>query len=234
MRAIAAWVAKQFDDGLTLVGGAIGVLLVLAGCGALFASMSGALVLATLLGAIFLCLLCLLFIAAHYTDPSIRMSEQEKTERWEQSPDFLKRSLLVFVVGMAIGMGVGGAIGQFTSWAAAPCRSCSPPKAYGVSGRPCRVSRDIRYLKWMIPWNTSGCGNNSSGYFIPLQSVACYWRCCPYGDTVPNRTEAMLDGLSAEISALAARCSGQRQCDHCLQWDGHMCSAMLRTYEIRV
>jgi hypothetical protein len=119
MRAIAAWVAKQFDDGLTLVGGAIGVLLVLAGCGALFASMSGALVLATLLGAIFLCLLCLLFIAAHYTDPSIRMSEQEKTERWEQSPDFLKRSLLVFVVGMAIGMGVGGAIGQFTSWAAA-------------------------------------------------------------------------------------------------------------------
>lgn len=116
MRSVALWMARQFDGRLTLAGALIALLLMGTGIGALIGLASGSTVALALLGVPFLLLLCLALLAAHYTDPTLRLSEHEKRERWEKVPKFLRRSLYVFGASALAGVMLDGRLGHLVSW----------------------------------------------------------------------------------------------------------------------
>lgn len=117
VRSVALWMARQFDHGVTLAGTLIALLLMGTAIGALIGLASGSMLLATLFGVPLLLLLGLFFLAAHHTDPTLRMSEQEKRDRWEKMPTFAKWSLYISAVGALVGVLLGGRMGHSISWA---------------------------------------------------------------------------------------------------------------------
>lgn len=116
MRGVALWMARQFDGGLTLAGALIALLLMGTGIGALIGLASGSTVALALFGVPFLLLLCLAFLAAHHTDPTVRLSEHERRERWEKLPKFVRRSLYIFGAGALAGALLEGRLGHLASW----------------------------------------------------------------------------------------------------------------------
>lgn len=116
MRGVTLWMARQFDHGVTLAGALITLLLMGTAIGTLISLASGSMFIAALLGVPLLLLLSLFFLAAHHTDPTLRMSEQEKRDRWESIPVFAKWSLYISVAGALVGVLLGGRIGHSISW----------------------------------------------------------------------------------------------------------------------
>lgn len=117
MKAVALWVARQFDGGLTLAGALIALVLMGTGVGALIGLASGSLAVLAVLGVPFLILLCVAFLAAHHTAPSVRMSQEEKRARWEQAPAFVRWALYIFGTGAIGGVLLDGRLGHFVAWA---------------------------------------------------------------------------------------------------------------------
>ena len=99
MEHIAAWFAKQFDNGLTPTGVVIALCLVFAGIASALAAADGNYWISIFLLCIFLSLLGALFVAAIKTDPEMKLSRQEKTERWKKLPFIFKASLLILCFG---------------------------------------------------------------------------------------------------------------------------------------
>ena len=108
--------ARQFDGGVTFAGAVIALLLMGTGVGALIGLASGSAVALALFGAPFLLLLCLAFLAAHHTDPNLRLSDRERQERWENLPRFLKGALSIFAAGALAGALLEGRWAHLASW----------------------------------------------------------------------------------------------------------------------
>jgi hypothetical protein len=109
--------ARQFDGGLTLAGAFIALLLMGTGIGALIGLASGSTIALALFGVPFLVLLCLAFLAAHHTDPTLRLSAHEKRERWERLPAFVRLALYIFGAGALAGVLLESRLGHIASWA---------------------------------------------------------------------------------------------------------------------
>jgi hypothetical protein len=99
MEHIGRWLAKQFDNGLTPTGVVIALCLVFVGIAGAVTAVNGNFWISIPLLCIFLSLLGALFVAAIKTDPELKMSRQEKTERWQKLPFFFKASLLILCFG---------------------------------------------------------------------------------------------------------------------------------------
>lgn len=119
---IGQWVAKQFDGGVTSVGALIALGLVGSCLGAVFSLASGFLISAAILGAVFVFLVSLLFVAARASDTTIHMSASERRAVWKRLPAFAKHSVLAFFVGNIAGSLLGLAdsprLGHLVSWVA--------------------------------------------------------------------------------------------------------------------
>jgi amino acid transporter len=99
MEHIGGWFAKQFDNGLTPTGAVIALCLVSAGIISAVAAANGNFWISIPLLCIFISVLGALFVAAIKTDPELKMSRQEKTERWKKLPFYFKASLLILCFG---------------------------------------------------------------------------------------------------------------------------------------
>lgn len=99
MEHIGGWFAKQFDNGITPAGVVIALCLVFTGIASAVAAADGNFWISIPLLCIFFSLLGALFVAAIKTDPELKMSRQEKTERWKKLPFFFKASLLILCIG---------------------------------------------------------------------------------------------------------------------------------------
>jgi MFS family permease len=99
MEHIGRWLAKQFDNGLTPTGFVLAICLVGAGIGAAVAAVNSNFWVSILLLCIFLFLLGALLLAAIKTDPELKMSKQEKIERWKNLPFYFKANLFILCIG---------------------------------------------------------------------------------------------------------------------------------------
>lgn len=91
--------ARHLDGPLSTTGVTIGLSLVASGIGGLLALASGAHLLAVPLLAIFLLLLTALAIAVGRTDPTLRMTPEERKAKWNNVPLLLKWSILILMAG---------------------------------------------------------------------------------------------------------------------------------------
>jgi hypothetical protein len=108
MENIGEWFAKQFDNGLTPTGAGIAICLVFAGIIGAVAAANGNFWISIPLLCIFFSVLGVLFVAAIKTDPELKMSRQEKTDRWKKLPFCFKASLLILCFGSLLS--------QISSW----------------------------------------------------------------------------------------------------------------------
>ncbi|TCV84338.1 hypothetical protein [Sulfurirhabdus autotrophica] len=99
MEQIGIWFAKQFDNGLTLAGGAIALCLVSSGIAGAVTAVNGNIWISMSLLSLFLSLLGALLLLALKTDHTLKLGNKEKRERWGKLPFIFKSSLIFLVIG---------------------------------------------------------------------------------------------------------------------------------------
>lgn len=99
MDRIGIWFAKQFDNGITPMGGAIALCLVFSGIAGAATAVNGNAWISVPLLILFFSLLGGLLISALKTDPAQKLSQNEKRERWNKLPLIFKSSLIVLFFG---------------------------------------------------------------------------------------------------------------------------------------
>lgn len=116
MKPIALWLARQFDVRVSLAGAVVALLLTATGVGALLALAGGSTLAAIVLGMAFVLILCFAFLAAHHTDPNLRLTKAQKRDRWEKLPAFARRAVYVFAASGIAGVLLEGRLAHLASW----------------------------------------------------------------------------------------------------------------------
>ncbi len=103
MERFGFWLAQQFDHGLTPIGGAIGLGLVVCGIGGALALVGGHVWIGSALLGACLLLLAALALAAFKTDPERQLSRAERADRWRRLPAPFKASIWILAGGPVLG-----------------------------------------------------------------------------------------------------------------------------------
>ena len=99
MARLIQWLAEQIDGRLSVAGAVYVLVLITSGIGGVIALTTDQTLFALALLIAFVFLLSLLLFTALRTDPSLKMTTEERAAAWAKAPVFLKVSLYLLVGG---------------------------------------------------------------------------------------------------------------------------------------